>query len=210
MRVQIWSDFVCPWCLIGKRRFERALAEFPERDQVQVVHRAFQLHPNAVNTGARLVEMIAEHYDIDSEQALDMLSDEADTAAGEGLQARMGDILVGNTLSAHRAVMWAQRYNPPAAARLMDALFTGYFQDAAPIFTPADIAPYMRAAGLATEAALAMLASGAFLEQAASDQAEATRLGARGVPYVVIGAQPGIFGAEPPAVYLAALSAAAH
>ena len=208
MLVQVWSDVVCPWCLIGKRRLHRALHEFAERDQVQLVHRAFQLHPNAQNTGQRLVDMIAEHYDIDDSQALDMLSDEADTAAAEGLTVRMGDILVGNTLSAHRTVLWAQQHDPAAAQRLLEGLFVGYFEAAAPVFSPADLAPFIRGAGLDVAAAMEMLSGDDFAAQVQIDQAEATQLGARGVPYVVIGDQPGIFGAEPPQVYLAALSAA--
>lgn len=208
MQVEVWSDLVCPWCYIGKHRFAQALAEFPDRDQVHLVHRAFQLHPNALNTGQRVVEMIAEHYDIDPDQALDMLSDEADTAAGEGLRVQMGEILVGNTAAAHRTVLWAQQHDPAAAARLLEGLFAGYFEAAAAIFIPADLVPFVQAAGLNPDAALLMLEGDEFSNQVHTDQAEATRLGARGVPFVVIGDQPGIFGAEPVAVYLAALTAA--
>jgi predicted DsbA family dithiol-disulfide isomerase len=103
MRVEIWSDVVCPWCYIGKRRFEEALASFPQRDQVEVVWRAFELDPSA--PGERVgdyAEMLAAKYGVPVEQGQQMIDNMTSAAAQDGLDFRFDRARVGNTFDAHR------------------------------------------------------------------------------------------------------------
>lgn len=201
--VEIWSDMVCPWCFIGKRRFEQALAEFRGAAEVEVVHRAFQLDPGASSEGRRTVEVLAQRYDISDQQAIDMMSDVTDTAATVGLRYRLADTVAGNTEEAHRLVLWAQALGLGGA--LMEALFEGYFEQARPVFTAAELMPFVTEVGLDPVAAAVVLASDDYRAQVRSDQALAARLGARGVPYFLFDRTRAVSGAQPAAVFAKAL-----
>lgn len=203
MVVEIWSDMVCPWCFIGKRRFEQALAEFRGAAEVEVVHRAFQLDPGASSEGRRTVEVLAQRYDISDQQAIDMMSDVTDTAATVGLRYRLADTVAGNTEEAHRLVLWAQALGLGGA--LMEALFEGYFEQARPVFTAAELMPFVTEVGLDPVAAAVVLASDDYRAQVRSDQALAARLGARGVPYFLFDRTRAVSGAQPAAVFAKAL-----
>jgi predicted DsbA family dithiol-disulfide isomerase len=203
MVVEMWSDMVCPWCFIGKRRFEQALAEFPGAADVEVVHRAFQLDPTAETAGRRTVDVLAEKYQIAREQAVDMMSDVTDTAATVGLRYRLADTVSGNTGDAHRLVLWAQEQG--LGADLVEALFTGYFEQAQPIFTPSDLLPFCEQVGLDADAAAAVLASDGYRDRVRADQALAAQFGARGVPFFVFDRTRGVSGAQPVAVFGEAL-----
>src|SRR6266545_5375455 len=103
MKVEIWSDVVCPWCYIGKRRFERALELFPHRDDVEVIHRSFQLDLAApARRTEPTPERLAHKYGTSVDEAKAMMQRVERTAAGEGLQYHLADTLSGNTLDAHR------------------------------------------------------------------------------------------------------------
>lgn len=203
MMVEVWSDMVCPWCFIGKRRFEQALAEFPGAADVQVVHRAFQLDPGATTLGRRTADVLAEKYDISPAQAVDMMADVTDTAATVGLRYRLADTVAGNTADAHRLVLWAQDQGRGSA--LLEVLFAGYFEQAQPVFSAADLLPFCQEVGLDPTAAAAMLDSDDYREQVRTDQALAAQFGARGVPFFVFDRVRGVSGAQPVAVFAQAL-----
>lgn len=203
MVVEIWSDMVCPWCFIGKRRFEQALAEFSGAAEVEVVHRAFQLDPGAATRGRRTVDVLVENYDITTAQAVDMMADVTDTAATVGLRYRLADTVAGNTADAHRLVLWAQDHG--RGSTLLEALFEGYFEQARPVFTVAELLPFCEPAGLDPTAAAAMLGSDDYRDRVRSDQALAAQFGARGVPFFVFDRVRGVSGAQPVAVFTQAL-----
>lgn len=208
MQVEVWSDMVCPWCFLGKRRLEAALADYPGGVDVNVVHRAFQLDPDAVTEGRSTVDMLAERYRISAEQAVDMMSDVTDTAAGAGLNYRLADTLSGNTADAHRAVLWAQ--DQGRGRELLEALFTGYFEQARSVFTAADLAPFAAQVGLDPDQMTAMLATDAYVDVVVQDQQLAAAMGARGVPFFVFDRKIGVSGAQPVSVFAAALRQAAE
>lgn len=208
MQVEVWSDMVCPWCFLGKRRLEAALADYPGGVDVNVVHRAFQLDPDAVTEGRSTVDMLAERYRISAEQAVDMMSDVTDTAAGAGLNYRLADTLSGNTADAHRAVLWAQ--DQGRGRELLEALFTGYFEQARSVFKAADLAPFAAQVGLDPDQMTAMLATDAYVDVVVQDQQLAAAMGARGVPFFVFDRKIGVSGAQPVSVFAAALRQAAE
>jgi predicted DsbA family dithiol-disulfide isomerase len=208
MQIEVWSDMVCPWCFLGKRRLEAALVDLPASDGVTVVHRAFQLDPDAVTAGRKTVDVLAEKYRITEEQAVEMMSDVTDTAAEAGLHYRLADTVSGNTADAHRVVLWAQEQG--RGGPLLEALFAGYFEQARPVFTADDLAPFVAAVGLDPGDMAAMLATDDFRAQVQEDQRTAAALGARGVPFFVFDRTVGVSGAQPVAAFAAALRKASE
>ncbi|MGP4023169.1 DsbA family oxidoreductase [Actinomadura sp. 3N407] len=113
MRVQIWSDVICPWCYIGKRQFEQALDGFEHRDQVEVVYRAFQLDPSFPKGETMdVADMLAGKYGMPREQAVEMNRQMEERAAGVGLEYHLEGGRAGNTADAHRLVHLAAEQAP--------------------------------------------------------------------------------------------------
>lgn len=213
MRVEIWSDVVCPWCFIGKRRMDMAIEELRREgvlDDVELVHRAFQLDPSATTDGHRTVEVLARKYGMTAEQAAEMMASVSQVAQSVGLSYRLMDTRSGNTADAHRVLLWAQETAGQAAAQdLLERILHGYFEEAEPVFTPAQLMPYVREAGLDADAATAMLTTDAYRDAVAADQQQAAAFGASGVPFFVIDRKYGISGAQPDEVFVETLRTAA-
>ena len=208
MQVEVWSDVVCPWCYIGKRRLDEALAAFPRRDDVVVVHRAFQLDPKAVSDGRRTVDVIAEKYGTDPAGAAAMMANVTEVAATVGLSYRLLDTVSGNTRDAHRLVLWAQAQGQ--SAELLESIYSGYFERARDIFATDALCELAAEAGLDSTEARAMLSTTAFVDDVAADQALAAQFGATGVPFFVFDRAYGISGAQPLEAFIATLERAAQ
>lgn len=204
MRIELWSDVVCPWCYLGKRRLEAVLAE--TGITAEIVHRAFQLDPGARTEGKRTVDVLAAKYGVDAAGAEAMMANVTDAARTEGLEYRLLDTQSGNTVDAHRLVLWAQAEHGPATGqRLMERILRSYFCEALPVFTPEQLLPFAAAEGLDAAAAATLLAGDDLRQQVAEDQREAAELGATGVPFFVIDRRIGIPGAQPRDVFERAL-----
>ena len=106
MIIEVWSDVVCPWCFIGKRRLEKAIAKLPDPSVIEVRHRAFQLQPDITET-IPTSQHLAEKYRVSPEQVAEMQANVCSIADGEGLCYDLKNTLSGNTLDAHRLVLWA-------------------------------------------------------------------------------------------------------
>ena len=208
MQVEVWSDVVCPWCYIGKRRLDEALAAFPGGDDVVVVHRAFQLDPKAVSDGRRTVDVIAEKYGTDPAGAAAMMANVTEVAATGGLSYRLLDTVSGNTRDAHRLVLWAQAQGQ--SAELLESMYSGYFEQARDIFTTEALCELAAEAGLDSTEARAMLSTTDFIDVVAADQALAASFGATGVPFFVFDRAYGISGAQPLEAFIATLERAAQ
>lgn len=207
MQIEVWADVVCPWCYIGKRRLQAALAERAMTD-VDIVHRAFQLDPTASTTARPTLDHLSEKYDISREQALDMMSDVTETAAGEGLTYRLDLTMTGNTRDAHRLVLWAQEKDPAGAQRLLEAMYSAYFEQGRGVFATDDLVALAAEAGLDADAARDMLAGTTYLDQVIQDQVLARTFGANGVPFFVIDRAYGVSGAQPREAFLSAIDQA--
>jgi predicted DsbA family dithiol-disulfide isomerase len=123
MQIEVWADVVCPWCYIGKRRLHGALAQRDLGD-VEIVHRAFQLDPSAGAVTEPTIERLAEKYGVSREQALAMMANVTQVAAGEGLDYHLDSTLSGNTRDAHRLVLWAQDVAPERCQPLLEAMYS--------------------------------------------------------------------------------------
>jgi predicted DsbA family dithiol-disulfide isomerase len=207
VKVEIWSDVVCPWCHIGKRRFEAALADFPHRDDVEVVWRSFELDPAAPATlGMSLTEHLAQKYGTGPEEARAMQERMRVTGAAEGLDMRFSQARVANTFDAHRVLHLAAARGEQDAVK--ERLLTAYLTDGALVSDHGTLIRLAVEAGLERDDVAAVLASDAYGQEVRRDEAEARALGATGVPFFVIDRAYGVAGAQPADVLRQALEQA--
>lgn len=205
MQIEIWSDVICPWCYIGKRRFEAALAAFPHKDKVEVIWRSFELDPKSPPQYAEtLIEMLSRKYKVALQEAENMNTHVSSLAKQVGLEYRLSEARPGNTFDAHRLLHLAasRQVGDQAMERLMHA----YFSEALPVGDRAALASLAPEFGISTNDALAMLESDAYVNAVRADEARASELGISGVPFFVIDGKLGISGAQPVEVFADALN----
>jgi predicted DsbA family dithiol-disulfide isomerase len=207
LKVEIWSDVVCPWCYIGKRRFEAALARFAHRDDVEVVWRSFELDPAApalrdVDNADRL----AAKYGMTRQQAVDSQARITQTAAAEGLTFRFDVSKSGNTFNAHRLLHLAgeRGLQDEVKERLMQA----YFSEAEPIGDLEALVRLVAEVGISSAEARAVLSGDQYSDEVRAEEREAAELGINGVPFFVIDRRYGVSGAQSPDILLQALEQA--
>ncbi|WP_030021315.1 DsbA family oxidoreductase [Streptomyces monomycini] len=207
MRVEIWADIACPWCYIGKARFEKGLDGFAHRGEVEIVHRSFELDPEAAPAaGTPVLEMLAQKYGVSREQAEAMEARVAEAAAGEGLGYR-SDRIHGNTFDLHRLLHLAKERGAQDA--LLGALYRANFAEARALGDGDVLTEVAVAAGLDEEDVRRVLADrDAYAEAVRADEREAAELGARSVPFFVIDRRYGISGGQPAEVFRQALERA--
>ncbi|MGN6780446.1 MAG: DsbA family oxidoreductase [Marmoricola sp.] len=210
MRIEIWSDVVCPWCYIGKRRLEKALAAFPHRDEVEVVWRSFELDPGAPAVPAETVaESLGRKYGGGAEAGRQMIDRVEAVAAEEGLRFRHHQALRVNTTDAHRLLHLAlETGGREAQGRLKEALLSAYFVETENV---ADHDTLLRIAvenGLDPARVAEVLSGAEYADGVQADIAEAAALGATGVPFFVIDRRFGVAGAQPVEVFAQVLERA--
>ena len=205
MLIEVWSDVVCPWCYIGKRRLDKALALFEHRNEVQVVHRAFQLQPDAVGVHPT-AQHLADKYGVSAQQVEQMQQNVCDIATGEGLCYDLSNTLSGNTRDAHRLLLWAGLTGKQDV--LLNTMYAAYFEQGKSLFTHDDLLALVAAAGLDVDAARAVLESGEYGDTVTDDQTLAHSFGANGVPFFVFDRKYGISGAQPLEAFTQTLTAA--
>jgi predicted DsbA family dithiol-disulfide isomerase len=201
MRVDIWSDLVCPWCYVGKRRFEKALARFSNRDEVQIVHRSFQLNPAAPrDTTSSRREMLMRKYRRSPDQVVEMDARMTQTAAAEGLEFNLEGTLTGNTFDAHQLVHLAHAHGLQDA--VVERLFRAYFTEQQSLFDQQTLVDLGADAGLNRDEMAAALREKRYANAVDMDIDVAHRLGVTGVPFYVINDRYGISGAQAPETFL--------
>lgn len=208
MRIEVWADVVCPWCYIGKRRLQAALAERGMTDEVEVLHRAFQLDPTASTTTEPTIDHLAAKYGVSRDEALAMMANVTEVAAGEGLDYHLDRTRTGNTRDAHRLALWVQEQDPQITQRLLEAMYSAYFEQGRGVFSTDDLVALAAEVGLDPDGARSMLAGTAYLDQVVQDQVLARTFGASGVPFFVIDRAYGVSGAQPLEVFLDAIDQA--
>ena len=205
--VEIWSDVVCPWCFIGKRKFEAALARFDGRDDVEVVYRAYQLDPTAPPGDARPVPEVYAAKFGGAERAAEMIDRVTTIAAEVGLDFRMERALRANTLDAHR-LLWSTEGTPVQAA-LKERLMQAYFHDGRHLADVDTLCELAAEVGLDPEATRALLASDTGLAEVREQLALAASFGISAVPTYVIDRKWSVPGAQDPDTFLRILERAA-
>jgi predicted DsbA family dithiol-disulfide isomerase len=210
MRIEIWSDVVCPWCYIGKRRFEEALAEFPGRDEVEVVYRSFELDPRAPETGEEsVVEALGHKYGGGPSGGREMVDRVSQVAAESGLRFDYADAPHTRTLDAHRLLHLALAEGGPALqGRLKEGLLEAYFSHARSMADHKVLRQVATSAGLDPARVDDVLSSDEFAGDVRADLEQARDYGISGVPFFVVDASFGISGAQPVEVFSQALERA--
>jgi predicted DsbA family dithiol-disulfide isomerase len=203
--VEIWSDVVCPWCYIGKRRFEAALARFGR--PVDVRWRSFRLDPDAPpEQDIPLAEHLAAKYGVSRADGEAMLERVAATAAHEGLEYRFDRARRGSTFDAHRLLHLAADRGVQDAVK--ERLLAAYFTEGEPIGDAGTLARLGAEAGLDRDEASSVLAGDAYADAVRRDEADARALGITGVPFFVADRAFGASGAQPPEMLLGMLERA--
>lgn len=210
MRVEIWSDIACPWCYVGKARFEKALAGFPHRAQVEVIHRSFELDPGREKTDTGpVIPMIAKKYGISEAQAEAAEDNLGEQAAAEGLAYRTRGRDHGSTFDMHRLLHLAKEHGKQSD--LFQIFYRANFAEERSVYTEGDdrLVELAAEAGLDAEEARKVLADPqAYAEAVREDEREAAQLGATGVPFFVLDRKYGVSGAQPAEVFAQALTQA--
>ena len=197
LTIEIWSDVVCPWCYIGKRRFERAADELAGEVDLDVVYRPYQLDPTASpGTSGPVFDAYVRKFG--SPETARMLIDRVtDAAAGEGLGFRMDRALRANTLLAHRLLWWAEQPDAPVAQRdLKERLLQAYFVDGLDVGLPETLADCAAELGADRDEVLEFLASDAGRVEVAAHLEQAADLGVTAVPTFVVDGRWAIPGAQ--------------
>jgi predicted DsbA family dithiol-disulfide isomerase len=204
MQAEIWSDVVCPWCYLGRRNFEQALAGFAHRGEVDVTYRSFELDPAAPpGVTTPTAELLAGKYGMSPAQAHDAQRQMEQRAAQRGLTFHMGGLRSGNTRDAHRLLHLAKARG--RQEELAERLHRGYFTDRASVFDPASLADIAAGAGLDRDEAVAVLAGDEYGPDVDTDEQMARSLGVTGVPFFVFGRRYAVSGAQPPEILAQAL-----
>jgi predicted DsbA family dithiol-disulfide isomerase len=206
--VQIWSDLACPWCYVGKRRFESALARFEHTQSVRVTWRAFELDPSAprVRPPQNYAERLASKYGQSLAEARTRVDQLVKIAASDGLKLDFEHIRPGNTFDAHRLLHLALERGLQGA--LKERFFRGYLSEGQTIGEHATLVSLASEVGLDVDEASAVLASERYAREVRDDEAQAHSLGIQGVPFFVVGRRYAIEGAQPAELMLTALQRA--
>jgi predicted DsbA family dithiol-disulfide isomerase len=211
VKVEIWSDVVCPWCYIGKRRFETALAGFAHRDDVEVEWRSFELDPDASSVhaageGPDHADRLAGKYGMSRAQAVQAIASTTQAAAGEGLEFHLDRALTSNTFDAHRLLHLAaaRGLQEEVGERLMRA----YFSEGEPVGDRATLLRLAVDAGLEAADVTRVLDTGEYADAVRTDESEARAFGITGVPFFVVDRKYGVSGAQPAEQLLAVLDRA--
>ncbi len=201
MRIEIWSDVVCPWCYVGKRNLEAALAGFPHADRVTVEWRSFELDPTTPKrVELSMDEVLERKYGMSPDQAVAANRQMTELAATVGLDYHLDRVQIGNTFDAHRLIHLAAHEGRGGAMK--ERLLRAYFTEGRAISDPGTLAELAGEVGLDPTRVAEVLATDEYGDEVRADEARAVELGATGVPFFVLDGRFGIPGAQPPDVLL--------
>jgi predicted DsbA family dithiol-disulfide isomerase len=195
LRVDIWSDIACPWCYIGKRRFEAALQDFPQKDQVELVWHSFELDPSApVGNPQPMRDALARKYGRTPAQAQEMMDSMTGTAAGEGLEYHFEKTRLTNTFLAHQLLHLVAEHGQQDDMK--ERLLRAYMSEGQDVSELETLVALAQDVGLNASEVRAALKGGQYAQAVRQDEAQAQALGISGVPFFVLGGKYGVSGAQ--------------
>ena len=204
MKVEIWSDYQCPFCYIGKRRFEKALQQFAQGDQVEVEFKSFELDPNAErDVKMSQDEMLMKKYNMSAEQVKSSNNQLTAQAKAEGLEYHLEQTVLTNTFDAHRLMQYAA--SKGKGTEMNERLFFAHFTESKHLGNREILVELAEEIGLDKKETAEMLESQLYTAEVRTDEQEGSLLGVRGVPFFVIDRKYGISGAQPTEVFLETL-----
>ena len=204
MQVEIWSDVMCPFCYIGKRKFEAALEQFPQRDKIKVEWKSFQLMPGLkTDANVKLDQFLAKEKGVSIEQARSMNHHVSQIAKDIGLDYRLDQAIPANTINAHRFAHYAKENGKQDEAE--EQLFRAYFVEGKNLDNIPTLVKLGEAIGLDGDKVKLALENNHYADDVQTDLYEAQLAGVRGVPYFVFNKKLAISGAKEPETFLEAL-----
>ena len=207
MKVDIWSDVRCPFCYIGKRKFEKALARFPQKDKVEVEWHSFELDPGIkTQTGTHIHDYLAQRKNITTDASVKLHKQVTATAKEVGLDYNFDKAVIANSFDAHRLIQLAKLNGLGDAAE--ERLFKAYFTEGKDISDHLTLIILGDEIGLNGKLVKQMLDSDAFSDEVRYDERQARELGINGVPFFVMNDRYGVSGAQQPEVFLQTLERA--
>lgn len=200
MKVEIWSDVVCPFCYIGKRKFEKALEGFAVKEKVEIVWRSFQLDPAMEFVpGQSVHEYLGRRKGGSAAEGKQMNDAMAGMAKEVGLHYDFDKAIINNTLDAHRLLHLAKEHSLQGAMK--ERLFSAYYTEGKNIGDMETLVQLGAEVGLPAEAVRTMLQSDAYRQEVKRDQYQAAQVGARGVPFFVFNDKYAVSGAQQPELF---------
>ncbi|MBB6270986.1 protein disulfide-isomerase [Pedobacter cryoconitis] len=207
MKVDIWSDVNCPFCYIGKRKFELALEQFEHKDQVEIEWHSFELDPNAeTRPGLNAYDYLAEKKGQSREWSVQMHQQVIGAAAEVGLEFDFDKVIIANSFNAHRLIQLAKAKG--LDNEVEEQLFIAHFIAGKNIDDHAVLVETGKAAGLAQADIETLLAGDTFTSEVRADEQIAQQIGISGVPFFILDQKLAVSGAQPPATFLGALEQA--
>jgi len=205
MKVEIWSDIMCPFCYIGKRHFEAALKEFPHSDKLQIEWKSFQLDPTIPKMEERVdaYQYLADKKGMSLEQSKSLHQNVIQMAKNAGLEYNFDIAVVGNSKDAHRLIQFAKTKGLGDQAE--EALFKAYFTDGKNMADMSDLIEIGNSIGLDVVELTSILDSDAFGYEMMQDIQEAQNIGVQGVPFFVFDRKYAVSGAQPVEAFLQTL-----
>lgn len=204
MKIEIWSDFACPFCYIGKVRFEEALESFKHINKVEVIYKAYQLNPDAPKVMKKSAyESFAEGHGMTPAQAKERFNMFTANAKTVGLTYNYDKVQMTNTFDAHRLAKWANTKGKEN--ELTSRLMKAYFTDGLNIADYETLSNLASEVGLSKEEARSVLDKNEFKDQVKLEQQEARQIGVQGVPFFVLNRKYGVSGAQQTAYFKQAL-----
>lgn len=195
LKIQIWSDIMCPFCYIGKRRLENAINQFGHKDAIEIEWKSFQLDPNYIaSDDDNLVEHLAEKYQKDTDWAIEMLENMTQNAANSGLEFHFEKAIRTNSLNAHRLLHLAKKHQ--LGNTLKELLFKAYLTDGDDVNNKETLKKLGILAGLDANVIDEVLNSNAYANEVQEDMLTAQKIGVQGVPFFVFDNKYAISGAQ--------------
>ena len=204
LKVQIWSDVMCPFCYIGKRKLEDALSQFENQDAVEIEWKSYQLDPNFIaSPDDNTVDHLAEKYGRDRDWAQSMVENTAQQAKTVGLDFHFEKAILANSFNAHRLAHLAKKHN--LGNELEELLFKAYFTDGKDVNDLNTLTELGLEVGLQAEEIQQVLHSNAYAKEVEQDIKQANEIGVKGVPFFVFDNKYAISGAQPATAFLQTL-----
>ncbi|MFA9556951.1 DsbA family oxidoreductase [Evansella sp. AB-rgal1] len=205
MKIEVWSDYACPFCYIGKRRLEKAFDQFPNKENIEVEFKAFELDPNASKeTSLFIHELISQKYGISLEEATKMNNNIVQQAAMDGLEFNFDSLKPSNTFDAHRLAKFAE--SKGKAAEITESLLQAYFTEGKNLSDHTTLVELAVQIGIDKEEAIQFLQLETFGTDVRRDEEEARDIGVQGVPFFVFNQKYAISGAQSVEVFLDTLN----
>ena len=205
MKVEIWSDIFCPFCYIGKRRFENALKNFSDKDDVEVIYRSFELNPDAPKINSNSIhEAIADKYGMSVEEAKVNNDGIVRQAAALGLEYNFDTLILTNSLDAHRLIHFAKYFNK--MQEMTEALFKAYFTESKNISDIDALGDIADGIGLDKKEAIEFLNSDKYKNEVREDELLARKYGITSVPTFIFNDKFKVTGAQSEDIFLLALN----